>query len=387
MLFGGTIAAQRALSAALGTLSIVIVFWITWELCTPRDDTLAVAALGALVYAVNLITIKYTREARMYPVMLIATLLQVGFFVRASRRGGILAYVGTAFFAIFAIAANFAAALIPATEGLWLLYLLARSGVRPQAPESRRAWILIASLAIAAVAFFALAMSALRGATTAVENGAITWIKPPALWEPFALFNKATGTFGFPILAVVAAYGAFRRWSTDRDSVAFCLLWMWAPPVLMVVASYAVTPLFVERYALSCFVPFFILAGFGIWSLGDLRWRAAALAVVVAISLGHIAVFNRKAHDAEWREAAMLGAANLHPGETLTAVPGYSISVVRFYLPDAEQTRTITLKRGDHDASVVLLRDHGVSPAVNRTIREEYPTVLGTLRGVVVLRK
>ena len=397
-LFGNGVVAQRSLSAALGTISILFVFWIAWELSRPppdcedvgwaaRDEATLIAALGAVVYAANLVTIKYAREARMYPVMLGATLLQVGFFVRASRRGGIVSYLGAALFAIVAIAANFAAALIPASESLWLLYLLMRSGVRLQNPESRRAWSLLAALALAALAFFAFAMPAVHGATTAVENGAITWIKLPAIWEPVALFNKATGTFAFPVLALAAAYGAWHGWRHRLDAIRFGLLWMWAPPVLMLMVSYAVRPLFVERYALSCFVPFFILVGIGIWELRDQRWRAATLLLVLAVSLGHVAVFDRKAHDAQWREAAALGAASLRAGETMTAVPAYSISVVRYYLPPAERGRTIDFVRAHRDASVVLLRDHGVAPAVAAAIHQDYPVELAKLRGVIVLRK
>jgi hypothetical protein len=155
----------------------------------------------------------------------------------------------------------------------------------------------------------------------------------------------------------------------------------------MVVVSYAVRPLFVERYALSSFAPFFILVGIGLWELGELRWRAAALAIVIAVSIGHIVVFNRKSHDAQWSEAALLGAAKLQTGETMTAVPAYSISVVRYYLPPAERARTIDFVRGHNDASVVLLRDHGVAPAVEAAINGQYPTELAKLRGVIVLRK
>ena len=167
----------------------------------------------------------------------------------------------------------------------------------------------------------------------------------------------------------------------------FGLLWMWAPPVLMVMVSYAVRPLFVERYALSCFVPFFILVGTGIWELRDQRWRAAALLLVLAVSLGHVAVFDRKAHDTQWREAAALGAASLRAGETMTAVPAYSISVVRYYLPHAERGRTVDFVRAHRDASVVLLRDHGVAPEVAAAIHRDYPEELAKLRGVIVLRR
>src|SRR5262245_28683904 len=43
-LFGDRIAAQRSLSAALGTISILIVFWIAWELSRPPPDSEDVAS-------------------------------------------------------------------------------------------------------------------------------------------------------------------------------------------------------------------------------------------------------------------------------------------------------------------------------------------------------
>ncbi|HYB92056.1 MAG TPA: hypothetical protein VEC38_13555 [Candidatus Binataceae bacterium] len=397
-MFGQGLAALRALSAALGTIAIVLVFWVACELIAPppeatasggypADDRREIAAIAALVFALNLVTIKYSREARMYPVMLAAMLAQAGFFVRASRRGGLVIYGGAAIFAILAVAANFTAALLPASEGLWLLYLISRSGFRPEAPESRRAWALLLALAAGGLAFLPILAPALAAAGAAVEHGAIGWIEPPPLWEPIALFNKATGSIAFPLLAAAAGVGAVRGWRRARDGVAFALVWMWAPPLLMMIASYAVRPIFVERYALSCFAPFFILGAIGIWSAGDIRARAIALAIVAAVSLGHVHSYNRKPHDAQWREAALLASANLRPGETMTAIPAYAIAVTRYYLPVPERDRARRATGESREAAVVLLRDHGVAPRIRDAIRIDYPVVLGHLRGVWVLRR
>src|SRR5262249_10437881 len=88
-LFGEDLAAMRALSAALGTLSILLVYWVGWELFSgPGADSSAsmIAGFAAVVFAVSLVTIKYAQEARMYPVVIAATLGQVAFFIRGLRR-------------------------------------------------------------------------------------------------------------------------------------------------------------------------------------------------------------------------------------------------------------------------------------------------------------
>src|ERR1700722_7973147 len=75
----------------------------------------------------------------MYPLMLAAILAQVTIFLRALRVGGLANYLAVVLLTAIAIASNFAALLIPATEGLWLIYTIARGGWRPGHLEGRRA--------------------------------------------------------------------------------------------------------------------------------------------------------------------------------------------------------------------------------------------------------
>jgi len=96
---------MRALSASFGVVTILLVYLITCELFAPpseggsaqdREDIRLIAALAALVFAVNLVTIKYSREARMYPLLLAAILAQITMFLRALRAGRIANYAGVA---------------------------------------------------------------------------------------------------------------------------------------------------------------------------------------------------------------------------------------------------------------------------------------------------
>jgi mannosyltransferase len=387
-LFGSSLAAMRALSAFFGVAAILLVYFVVCELfeesALPRDDIKTVAGLSALVFAVNLVTIKYSHEARMYPVMLAAILAQVTIFMRALRVGGLANYAAVVVLTAVAIASNFAAALIPATEGLWLVYLIARARRGPANPNARRAWIIAIALAAAGLILVPKLFSSLHAVSAGGVGG---WRKPPAWYEPFALFNKATGSFAFPILAALAIWGAIRGWQRARDSIAFALLWMWAPPLMMVAASYTIAPVFVERYALSCFVPFFILAALGIFALpGDLL-RAAALALVVAFSLGHIVSYDRKPHDAQYREAIAAAESALKPGEVMTAIPTYAIEVLRYYLPPDQLDRAVRYDPSAAPAAVLILGDQNLAPGAAQSYRKEYPQVVARLRGVTVLRR
>lgn len=388
-LFGSSVAAMRSLSAALGVISIWLVYLVVCELfegsALIRDDVKIVAGLSALVFAVNLVTIKYSREARMYPLMLAALLAQVTMFLRALRVGGFANYAAVMLLTAIAIASNFAAMLIPATEGLWLVYIIARAGWRPGDANARRAWAIALALAAGGFILLPKLFLSMHAASSGSVGG---WRKPPAWYEPFALFNKATGSFAFPILAILAIWGVICGWRRGaRDSIAFAILWMWAPPLIMVVVSYAIAPVFVERYALSCFVPFFVLAALGIFELpGDLV-RVGALVLAVAFSIGHIVSYDRKPHDAQYREAIAAADSALKPGEVMTAIPSYAIQVLRYYLPADQLDRAIRYDPSAPSAAVLILGDQNLAPGEAQSYKKEYPHTVARLRGVTVLQR
>jgi mannosyltransferase len=392
--FGSSLAAMRALSAAFGVVSILLVYLVSRELLASRpereltltrDDAGIAAGLAAVVFAVNLVTIKYSREARMYPVMLAAILAQVAMFLRALRAGGLANCAAVAVLTAIAIGSNFAAVLMPATEGLWLLSVMARAGWRPHDAQARRAWLLAALLAAGGLILVPKLFSSLHAASAGGVGG---WRKAPAWYEPLALFNKATGSFAFPILAALAAWGAIRGWRRgERDAIAFAILWMWAPPLMMVAASYTIAPVFVERYALSSFVPFFILVGLGIFEMPGGVLRAGALAIAVGFSAGHIVSYDRKPHDAQYREAIAAASSALKPGEVMTIVPSYAIEMVRYYLPAGQLDRAVRYDQSSPAAAVLILGDQNLAPAAAQSYTNEYPEVVARLRGVTVRRR
>jgi len=394
--FGTSPVAMRALSASFGVVTILLVYLITCELFAPpseggsaqdREDIRLIAALAALVFAVNLVTIKYSREARMYPLLLAAILAQITMFLRALRAGRIANYAGVAVLTAIVVATNYSALAVPATEGLWLLHILTRSGWRLDNLNARRAWAVAAALAVAGLILVPKLFSPLHAATT--RSGVIRgWRKPPALYSPFALFNKATGSFAFPILAAVAIWGVVSRWRRGaRDAVALAVLLMWAPPILMLAASYAIAPVFVERYALWCFVPFFILVALGIFECPGDRVRGATLVLVLAFSVSHIVSYDRKPHDAQFREAIAAASSALKPGEVMTVVPSYAIEVIRYYLPADQLDRAVQYGPSASPAAVLILGDQNLAPGAVESYRKEYPQTVARLRGVTVLRR
>ncbi|HYR80088.1 MAG TPA: hypothetical protein VEO55_08775, partial [Candidatus Dormibacteraeota bacterium] len=383
-LFGESLIAMRAISALLGVMSTALVYFVSRELFflepgtesraaeskLSGDDVTMVAALAALIFAVNLVTIKYSREARMYPVMLAAVLAQIGMFLRALRVGGLANYVAVAILTALAIGANFSALLIPVTEAVWLVCVAMKTRDRADIPQMKRASVVAAALAAGGLILAPKLFSTLHAASALNAAGSVIgWRKPPSISAPIALFNKASGSFAFPVLAALAFWGAVRGWRRAHDATAFALLWMWLPPVMMVVASYAIAPVFVERYALSCFVPFFILIAIGIFAMPNESMRFGALAIALALSIGHIVSYTRKPHDAQYREAVAAADGALRPGEVATVLPQYAIDVVQYYLPAGQRDRAVRYDASPTNPAVLILGDENPAPDVAESYR------------------
>jgi 4-amino-4-deoxy-L-arabinose transferase-like glycosyltransferase len=417
-LFGDGLDAMRALSAMLDTLSIVVVFVLVRELlgarsATPQGESESavsggipsgeaetVAALAALLFAVNLVTIKYARELRMYPLALLIVLLQVRFFIRAVRHGSRFDLVPLAVLTALAVAAHFSAAFMIVAEALCLVALPRMTWHRARAPSIAPTFAIAAALGAGAALFLIVALPALRTGASAFAQGATGWIERPRWWAPLALFNKGVGSFAFPVMAALAGWGAWRGWDRARAATAFALAWMWLPPLLMLVASYAFSPMFVERYALWCFVPFFMLAALGAWELRSASTRAVATSAIgavavvgavglaLALALGHLHAYRQRPHDTQWREAARAAAGALKPGAKIAVAPPYAVNAVRYYLRDT-QFAGAAVPAGDSDArgsdtNVLVVGDQWNARDKTAKLLAQYPNPLAGFRGVRV---
>ncbi len=329
---GSSVPAMRSLSALLGIAAIVLVYWTARELLAlaePGDQSAEsidyAAALAALIAAVSLIMVRYTREARMYPLLMAAVLAQTALLLRARRRGGWPNYAGVAVFTAIAIAANFSAIFLFAAQAGWLL--LARRGRGDD--WGLKPLIALAAGGLVLLPFFRVAM---YGSVNALDEGALSWISPPKWWAAVSFFNRGTGTLPFPVLLALAAWGVAVQWPRLRDALVFALFWMLGPVLILFAISLTVTPLMVERYALSCFVPFFILAALGIGNILSPRARTGAIVLVAALSAAHAGAFVIKPPSLQWTHALEHIRSRYKAPVKITVAPPHGANVLRYYL-------------------------------------------------------
>jgi len=396
-LFGESEAALRGLSAALGTLAIALVWFAVNEtLHAPpmrpgkesfdRIDAPAAASLCALIAAASLVMIRYSREARMYPLMLAMLLAQVGFLMRAARRSGFANYTSAAIFTALAIAANFTALLAIVAEGVWLAWAMVRRGVTE---SSAALWRLGATLVfgVALLAPFAGAIGQLAGG---VRAGVLAWMGPPRLLDPIQTFESTSGGWVFALLALLAVWGCVCNWRERRALVVFALLWMWLPPLLLLPGSYAFFPMNAPRYSLSSFIPFYLLASLAMAAVKDLRARYAFAGVLLILMVARVNNYYSKPRDVQYREAVAL-AMREAPGDAPVGVASWdeSFSSTLYYFASSRRRDLIALPSsgalapGASRVGVLILPDSMRSSDLAR-YRELFPHLAGRFRQVEV---
>lgn len=399
--FGDSVTAIRMLSALLGTLAIALVFVLARELFARErevgvpflaGDASCIAALTALIFALNVVAIRYSREGRMYALMLDAVLCQVWFFLRAVRGGGLMNYAGIVLFSVVAIAASFVAGLVFLAQGLCLLLAL-RPGVSrwPYSWYAAVAFLVAGAIVVALIPWHQL-----------VEKASFfSWIGPGFLTRyVLEFFWSAVLSPVLVTTLLLAAWGVIRGSRKYPEAVGVALAWLvvpllplalWLGPIMLLsVTVYSWTPVFAHRWMLTCIVPLCILIALGIREIPGSTARMAMLGLVVVLAGFRIHSYDPASGDMEWgvqwREATEAALPELKAGQPVQVVPGYGIYVMRYYARK-DHVDPALLSPDNHRAQVLVLADSAQSllPGELRGLRRRYFLQCARVRGVTVL--
>ncbi|HZO81019.1 MAG TPA: hypothetical protein VFB33_04940 [Candidatus Binataceae bacterium] len=414
--FGDGTFAMRAMSATLGTLAIVLVFAAVREVvlsfaedpsrapaaarAAPKasdawaehgergptgDLALLAAAFAAVLYATNAGMVTADRAVRMYPLVMVAELLEILFFVRAQRRGGLGNYVGVALCTAAMIAANFTASFLLVAEGLWLVALLA---VRSTGARAGGLAILGPAAALAAGLLLLAPMmpDAVASSAAAVHAGAIDWLRRQPISWPYTTLRGAAGSHRlFWIFVLLGALGMLWNWPAERLACGFLGLWMVGPLAAVMAVTYLIRPLEFPRYVIISFVAMFALAGLGAASIRPPALRAAVAALLIFLSLRALHRSQRHPREAAWGAAAALAERQVPQGARIAAFPAFVVNVVRYYVPPARRADVVGVQGDCGSARVLILGGRGLYPPQQIARLEAcYPHTVAVLHKVEV---
>ena len=389
--FGDSLFAMRAMSAALGTIAIVLVFVVVREVWRSLiDESAAVVgelagAFTALLYATNLQMVLSDRTARMYPLTMCMELLQITFFVRAQRRGGMLNYVALALFTAVMGAANFASIFLIGTEALWLGWLLLG---RLWDAQSRRLAVFRPGGALAAGIAILLAWqrNVFASSQGAVNAGAYDWLKLQPISWPYTVLRDSTGNDKlFWIFVALAAFGVWRKWRSARVVAEFFAVWTAGPLLAVMAVSYLIHPLEFPRYVLISFVGMFALAALGAGSVRSAALRIVLAVLLISLSVGPVHCQVRHSDEAAWRDATLVAEQLTARGGRVAVFPPYCLNVVRFYMPPERRAAALAMGNECSQAPALILGGRDITPEKQIAAVEAcYPRVIAKLKLVEV---
>jgi hypothetical protein len=390
-IFGDSLFAMRAMSAALGTIAIVLLFGAVREVCRSLGGE-ALAEVGeiggafaALIYALNLTIVVSDRTAREFALLTVVELAQIIFFVRAQRHGTWEDYLGIAASTAIMLPINYTASFLLFAEALWLGCLLAAKW----AGSARVREVAIFSPGIAVIGGVALLAPFLPGifatSRAAVQTGAVSWIKlQPAFWPLTVLRDVAGAPKLFRILIALMVFGVGWQWRSGRLVWGFLAAWMLGPLLTVLLVSYTIQPMEFPRYVLIAFVGMFALAGFGAGCVRSTAVRIVLAAMIVHFAAPPVRGWLRALRDGSWREATALADRSAAGGQ-IAVCPSFNLDVVRFYLPPEHRRNAVAMDLRCSPAPVVILSGRGIIPDQQMAMAQAcYPRVLARLQLVEV---
>jgi mannosyltransferase len=381
-IFGDSLYSMRGLSAAIDTISILLMFALVRELYqdfAEGDNGDLAAGLAALMFATNVTLLQSARSARMYPLMTTAELAQMLFFVRAQRRGKILDVILTALLLALAIATNFTAAFILVGETFWLVYLLiAQWKELPGADLHVRGPAL--SLIGGPVLLLPWAPAAMILLDPNVRYQGFGWIayQPPLQWSYEVLGGSAFNKAPVRLFLILAAVGLWRYRSKAPLVPMFMLAATVGPFVAVAAASGFGISMMVDRYVLIAAAAFLGLAAIGAASFESKLVQILILLLIIrgsAHALRHCATFS-----VDWRRAVAMASAAL-PGDTeIGVVPGDAVHVVRYHLPAKRRSLVVGLYSVCGSSQLLILNPNPfLPPGYISELRACYPHLVGRL--------
>lgn len=281
-----------------------------------------VGILSALLLALSSFHIYYSREARMYSLMALLTLLSIYFFINLLKERSLLASIGYIVSSILLMYTHIYGLFIIVAQNIYVvtMYLLSKEDYK----LNLRVWILLQALLIA---LFTPWIGTLVKRIKYVESSGF-WIPAASIHSIIETFitysNSKLLLFLFIVLASfsVVTYDKTRgnmNWKdlfnsiesyklnirfSSFDWIYLLLLWLLSPIFLPFIISRFSTPIYLDRYTIGASLAFYILVAAGIRNIGHKYVKLVIIGIITIFSLEAVRGHYTTIHKEQWRDIA-----------------------------------------------------------------------------------
>jgi len=288
------------------------------------------ALLSGLFLATSPYFVKWSQQARVYPLLaslaLVATLLLLRALERGSR--GTWALYGLAFTGLLVTHAVVGLLLIPAHA---VLIAQRRDRVLPHG--------LLAGVVIAALGVPWVAQLAIRTDSASSETA---WIPFPSAHYATRAFLDVSGAAGLGFLLAAFGLWTLRRTGEGRLG-AWLATWAFGPFVLALVVSVA-RPIFLDRYLVVAAPAFAMLAAVAVLGVAKLLRTGlvvvAAFATVVGLVFWYQSSENGNWAGEDWRGAVAAVSDRSDEASAVVVVPWWAHDAAEYYGAAASDVST-----------------------------------------------
>lgn len=347
-LFGDSEFSARFPSAVLGIISILMMYKVG-KLLFDKN----VGILSSLVLALSVFHVEYSQEARSYSLMAFLTLLSFYCFLKLFRERSLRASIGYSVSSVILMYTHVYGLFIVVSQNI---FFFLKNFWSPAKALSVRKWVLMQGIL---VIFFLPWLNTLLGQAARVQRG--YWVPVPTALSVIYTFGGYTGSrlllFFFLIFSGLAIIGrekvfpylkeAFKseenlsqeKGLSPREVLYLLFIWLSTPIVLPFLISHCSQPVFISRGTIGGSFAFYLLVAKGISDIPKRFLKAAALGLVVMLSLSNIWGYYHKVYKDPWREVAQSLDLSARPGDLVLFN-----SAVCQYLFDYYSKRTDLIK-------------------------------------------
>jgi len=313
-LFGYGQTSVRLLSVLLGALAIPAILMLG-----TRIGARMTGLAAALLLALAPFFVHYEQTVRSYALLVTLACLSSYFFLGGVERPSRGNWVGYVLTSVLAVYAHYLAALVLLVQALTLLALKRRAAFTR--------WWLTAGLSVVVLCSPEVVFAERRGLVP------ISWIPKPSFTNVVHLpADLAGGAVLAGVLIVLAGYGVARLAAEGRRWQAwFLAAWCVIPVFIDLVVSLLGRPLFLSYYLIFVLPALLLLAAAGLVRLPGRPLKAAALALILALSLVGLSEWYGKGSAEDYRAATRFLLSHARAGDAVFYDPSYAAIPFTYY--------------------------------------------------------
>jgi mannosyltransferase len=269
-IFGYSEAVGRVASAFLGLISIVAIYLLAKE-CFGKMAGIC----ASIITSVNFFHIYYSQELRFYSMAFLLATLSYFFYIRVFKHGKLVNFFGYAIATICLLYTHYFGLIVFGTQGLIFLILVFRKR------EVKFILLSISSAMIIAIAFIPWMPIVFNDL-----GGDVGWIEKPDPSFVLQYFYAYTGkdivtTTIYLILLYISFFVKQKVNELERPLFFVLILWIVMVYLLPYIRSIILSPMLHERYTIVALPAWIILFSHGWSRISNLKWKYAALVVLI----------------------------------------------------------------------------------------------------------